>query len=122
MKNAVKKWTGLILIFVVFSAFKVNQEPCTRIEKMSQWMKDSLGLSEPQLVKINAINDSTCVKIKAIKSSSTGDREADKSKVHAVMKSTVQEYKLVLTDQQFEKLKQHRKAMNENGKKKEKIH
>jgi hypothetical protein len=110
MKNPFKKRTILITL-ALLSLFTANAQSkgCDRLDNLESWMKDSLSLDENQHTRIASINDSACIDIKAIKSNSTGDKEADKMAIKNRLKLVQASYKSVLTPKQLELLKAHRK-------------
>lgn len=106
-KIILSAFTGVVFFTAVFAR---HGEPCERMNKAGQWMKDSLNLTEVQSARIAAINDSACVKMKAIKEDNSLDQEARKAKMKEVMGKMRADYKAVLTEEQLAKLKEHRKA------------
>lgn len=94
-------------------------DPCKRLEKHTQWMKDSLGLTANQESEIQKIKSDACDKLTLAKNETGDDKEAFKEKAKVIMKETHQSIATVLNDEQKALLKahKHKGGMKEGGSK-----
>jgi protein CpxP len=87
-----------------------REHGCKRLQKVEQFMKDSLQLSADQQAKIKVLHDSACVKIHKSREEAKGDKEAMKTGNKAIMIGLKADYKEILTEGQLAKWREHKKA------------
>ena len=101
--------SALIGVFTLGMISAKHGEPCERIHKSGEWMKDSLNLTEAQKIKVNAIQDSACARLSVLKADANLDKDARRAKAQQIMGDMKSELKEVLTAEQIEKLKTYLK-------------
>lgn len=112
--------SALIGVFTLGMLVAKHGEPCERLHKAHEWMKDSLNLTEAQKIKVNAIKDSACARLSAVRADVNLDKEARQAKAKQIMGDMKTDLKEVLTPEQLEKLKAHRKSQEKHGNRQEK--
>lgn len=115
-----KKKIGVValvasLCMMAFTTPPDEGKPCERLDRMHQWMKDSLGLTSDQDARIIAINDSACTKLQAVRANHQGDKEAMRAESRKIMEETRNSYKSVLTPAQQKMMREHFKGGNGQG-------
>lgn len=90
---------------------------CERLEKVQQYMKDSLALTADQEVKIKTLHDSACARMKAAHASNKGDKQAMQEARKKNMMDVKEGYKTILTAEQLKKMQAHHKAQHAKGRK-----
>lgn len=86
-------------------------EPCGKLEKHVQFMKDSLNLTSDQTTKVEEIKANACIKLQNAVAETEGNKEARHEKVSQIMKETHQAMAAVLNDDQKAKMKAHKESM-----------
>lgn len=92
-----------------------NMDPKEMAERQTTMMKDSLGLTDQQLPKVEALNLEYADKFVAARNEADGDRDAMRSTMMAINKEKDVELKKILTADQWTKLEALRKEARANG-------
>ncbi len=92
-----------------------NMDPKEMAERQTTMMKDSLGLTDEQLPKVEALNLEYADKFVAARDEAAGDRDVMRSTMMAINKEKDVELKKILTADQWTKLEALRKEARENG-------
>ena len=92
-----------------------NMDPKEMAERQTTMMKDSLGLTDKQLPKVEALNLEYADKFVAARNEADGDRDAMRSTMMAINKEKDVELKKILTADQWTKLEALRKEARANG-------
>lgn len=109
MKNSMLMMTLLLSATGAMAASKPpGGDPCGRIEKSYQWMKDSLPLNAGQQAQVAVWKDDACAKLKAAAEKTAGDDARFREEAGVIMKEYRQKVKSVLSHEQQERLKQRR--------------
>ena len=98
-----------------------NIDPKEMAERQTTMMKDSLGLTDQQLPKVEALNLEYADKFVAARNEADGDRDAMRSTMMAINKEKDVELKKILTADQWTKLEALRKEARANGQRRRRI-
>lgn len=99
-----------VLLMPAYALVAQKTNPCERLNRNHQWMKDSLGLNATQQQQLSTMNDATCAKLRAAKEKAAGNKEILKKEGSAIMKNYRKEMSSVLNKTQKTKLKAHRQS------------
>ena len=73
------------------------------------YLKDSVGINAAQQIRINAIHDSTCMRIQTLVKQYNGNREMAKPEIERVRREGMEQIRTVLTEEQRKKLRARKK-------------
>ena len=99
-----------VLLIPAYALVAQKTNPCERLNRNHQWMKDSLGLNATQQQQLSTLNDATCAKLRAAKEKAAGNKEVLKKEASAIMKNHRKEMSSVLNKAQKTKLKAHKQS------------
>jgi hypothetical protein len=94
-----------MLLPLFLGAQKNDNNPCNKLEKGYQWMKDSLELTLDQQTRVTALKSSACSSLNAAKISAGTDKEKYKLLSKEIIKNYRQSARRELTPVQRKKLK-----------------
>lgn len=107
---------GMLFVGGIFAqATPKKGDPCEKLNKTEQWMKDSLSLSSEQTTKIETLHKETCIKFQNAGQEAAGNRDALKENRKAIMGSLRDSYKEILNEDQLKKLKAHHKQHKDSA-------
>lgn len=107
MKNTML-FTMMMVPLVILSQTK-EKNPCKRLEKGYQWMKDSLPLTTEQQTKILVLKTSACSSLNVARAAAGTDKEKFKVSAREIMHEFRLSARKELTPEQNLKLKMARK-------------
>ena len=99
-----------LLLMPAYALVAQKPNPCERLNRNHQWMKDSLGLNATQQQQLSTLNDATCANLRAAKEKAAGNKEVLKKEASAIMKNHRKEMSSVLNKAQKTKLKAHKQS------------
>ena len=79
------------------------------------YLKDSVGIDAAQQNRINAIHDSTCMRVQALMKQYSGNKEAAKPEIERVRREGMEQIRAVLTEEQRSRLRARRMERNRNS-------
>jgi hypothetical protein len=110
----------ILIGVMMFPGLMLSQDgpknPCNRLEKGYQWMKDSLELTVEQQAKITALKSKACSSLNVAKSNAGNNKETFKLAAKQIVKDYRMSARKELQPNQLEKLKKARKnSMRKKG-------
>ncbi len=85
-----------------------SRTPEERAELMTNRMVKDLALTNEQAAKLKEVNLAQAKEMEAIRSSQAEDRKENREEAKAVVSSTEEKYKEILTPEQFEKYQKNK--------------
>lgn len=90
--------------------------PGERAAHHTERMTEKLGLSSEQEAQVEAINLKYADKIAALRSESESERKEKRKAIKALFEEKDKELKAVLTEEQYQQYREHKKAMHKKMK------
>ena len=110
-------FAGFVLLSSLVYAQEKHYSPEQKAEKMTEWMKTNLGLSDEQLPKVQALN-LEYAKMNAALKSGTNSQEEKMAQMKKNMEEKDAKLKTILTADQFKTYEVKKADMKEEIKKK----